>query len=353
MVVTSRKTTYSDPMRYSKSSKLFLLILVAVAWIVFGFNTSNADYANYEASYNYTAKSGELDNYFEVGFRLLFYISARLGLSYQAFLIVISILTLALFIVAIRKLTKNVVPVFLFYLVYPFLFDIVQYRNFLAFAFVLYGLHYLLYKKPNLGTIFKFIAFVAIGSLFHSSMIVYIFFLIILIKNQKIFLFVVSLIFCSILILILNKDLLVAVLNILQLSRFVRYEFDGSISTFIQYFAVYIFFIILAIFKFSYSKHDKFSFKKMKILLAISFTIPLIILSGTAARFFRNTFVLFYAFLLDTKCVRASRIDIRDLMVYISLFAVLVYIVIAQFATGLYHDSVLIPILQNNLIFAR
>lgn len=352
MVNSATKFNYSVRRR-SQTTVLLVVMLVGIAWILFGFNTFNADYVNYEASYTATAKNGVGDSYFEIGFRSIILLSAALGLSYQGFLIVVSILSLSLFTLAVSKLTNNIVPVLVCYLIYPFLFDIVQYRNFLAFSFVLYGLHYLLYRKPKIKHAAKYIVFVVIGSLFHSSMIVYLILLLALIKKPSRFIICVSVLFFGLFIVMYNKSLLTTALRVFGLSRFYRYEFDGSTSTFIQYFAVYLFFMILYSIKLSHLGRYKFANRKMKILMVISVTIPIILLSGTGARFFRNAFVIFYAFMLEKNPVRKPDIYFRDTMIFISLLAALVFIVIMQFADGLYHDTVLVPIFQNNWIFAR
>lgn len=325
-----------------------LAVLLIFAWIMFGFNYSNADYGNYEAAYN-DIKAGGTNAYLDVGFSFLMKLCGLCGLSYQGFMIVISALCLLIFTLALRRLTKSVSVALAFYIVYPFVFDIVQYRNFLAFAFVLYGLRFLLKDKVRIKDIALYLVFVLIGSLIHLSVIIYSAFILVAIKRFKPFAVLTGILLALITFLIINNEILNRILMFLRFDRFVKYDADYNYSTFAQYFVLYLFFMFLAGIKFK----NKFQSNKFKLLLVASLFLPFIIMTGTSARFIRNTFILFYAFLLDTNGCKFSKMSLKQIFIHLALFASILFVFYAQLTSGLYYDIVLQPILKYNLIFGK
>ena len=334
---------------YIKPQHIIFAVLFVFAWITFGFNYSNADYQNYEFAYN-EIKASRPDGYFEIGFHFIIKLAVSLGISYQGFLIIISAVCLLIFVNALKYLTKNVGLAFAFYLVYPFVFDIVQYRNFLAFSLVLYGLHYLLNNQSqNVKNVIKYFVFVILGALFHSSVVIYALFFLVVIKRTKILALVTALLFALFVFLIINQTILMTVLSILHLDRFARYTVDYAYSTFIQYCAVYFFFLALALFKF---KKDMQS-PKIKLLILSSLFLPFIIMNGTSARFIRNVFILFYAFLLDNKGKSLLDMGLSQFITVCAVFAAVLFVFYSQLSSGLYYEIVLKHVFQNNLLFGK
>lgn len=323
--------------------KVIFIFIFAVSWILFALNTGNADYFNYETAYNLIASGGD-DEYFEFFFRLIVKASVTIGLSYQMFLAVIATITLTLFVNAIKHFTNNKTWVYAFYILYPFVFDVVQYRNFISFTLCLYGLHFIFKDSVNLKQIIKFCAFTALGSLFHLSSVLYFFFLLILVKKTKHVLYIAVSIFSFVIVMLVIPNLFETVLQFFGLSKYIRYEIDYNLSTFIKYFTVYLAFLLLGVLNLQ-EKYDK---KSLKLMLVIMIFVPFILFNGTSARFFRNAFVLFYAIILDKK---EESISFKKVILMISLLVVVVFVGIMQFKSGLYHDTVLMPILTENLLF--
>ncbi len=332
-----------------KPRYIVFILLFVFSWILFGLNYSNADYENYEAAYN-DIKYGRENDYFEIGFFALIKLSAALGLSYQVFLVIISAVCLFIFTKALSYLTNNLALSFACYLIYPFVFDVVQYRNFLAFAFVLFGLHYLLdNNSKTVKNVLKYFLFVVLGSLFHLSVIIYSLFFLVIIKRTRILAVVTAVLFAIIVFLIINQEILVNLLLLLHLDRFARYTFDYVYSTFFQYCAVYLFFLFLAVLKFKNNMQSA----KFKFLIISSLFLPFIIMNGTSARFIRNVFIIFYAFLLDYKCKKLSEISMQQIFVAVALIASITFVFYNQLCSGLYYDIVLKPVLQCNWLFRK
>lgn len=388
--------------RKSKEKVTFLFfLLLLIAWIFLGFNTNNADYGNYENAYNSFA-NGASNNYFEIGFYLLMRLCIILRLSYQGFLLFISAITLFIFSRSIKYLTNNRLLAFAFYFVYPFAFDIVQYRNFLGFAFVLYGIHYLLKPDKTIKNIILYLFFVLLGSSIHTSMLIYAIFIIAKIKSPRLVFGLSFIGFISLIFLITNQTILVSILSKIGLEKYCRYEIAGTLSTFIQYFLVYLALMIIVLFKFYYvdkiPSYEKINKKNstesmiLKILFLCICLLPFIIMNGTSARFIRNALIIFYSFIANSsyfvkiKTITFSRYSLSIKQVVsvssgslisavnkekytaflknrikfrkqwynlfrLATFAIIAFVFYEQLMSGLYYDIVLIPILTCNLLW--
>lgn len=142
----------------------FLLFLLA--WLLYGGNYWNGDREAYEAYYlrDSLASWG-----LEVGYGILNWVSNTLGLSFQLFQIVLSLVTLLLFLGYFFKTTRFVFISFFLYLVIFFPLDYVLMRHTLAFGLVLRGLCVLMASGSSSGI--KFIFIILIAALFHQSAI--------------------------------------------------------------------------------------------------------------------------------------------------------------------------------------
>lgn len=340
--------------------KLIFVALWIAAWILFGFNTSNGDYANYENAYNNFA-IGINDNYFEKGFALIIQLFVWLKFSYPAFLIVISAITLFIFTKSLNYLTNNRALTFLCFIIYPFAFDIVQYRNFLAFSIVLYGLHFLLKEKVAKEDIICYILAVLIASSIHSSMLIYMAFLFVLIGKIKQVAILFLTLFICVFIVIVKGLIPYNILTALGLDKFIRYDIDGSYSTFIQYFCVYAFWMALSLFKYykvdrtkkllTVNEQTTVATKTLKLLFICIFFLPFILMNGTSARFIRNTYVIFYSFLLTRNGKKTNKKNLWYFIIFVALLLTILFIFYEQLMSGLYYEIVLKPIFKYNLLW--
>lgn len=350
LIPNVKQSKFKNKELYIRPRYIIFFLLFIFAWIMFGLNYSNADYSNYEIAYYDIMACGKDNGYFEVGFFLLVKIFTLLGLSYQGFLVIISAICLIIFTKALSYLTDNILLSFSCYLVYPFVFDIVQYRNFLAFSLVLYGIHYLIDSKSKVSkNIIKYMFCVAIGCLIHQSAIIYSLFLMVLIKRTKILSIVTGVLFFAFIILIANPNILFNVLHLLNLDRYARYDIDFAYTTFYQYCAVQLMFLFLAVLKF----RNNLQSPKLKLMIITSLFLPFIIMNGTSARLIRNVYILFYAFIFEYEAKRFLQISVEQFFSIIAVIATVLFVFYSQLCSGLYYDIVLNPILKYNLLFGK
>ncbi len=154
----------------SKQNILYIIFFVAL-FIFMAFRAVNVgtDNATYQKIY-YKIASGEITLFSEIEFlfSLLCLIFSKLGFSYLAFQIVVSIFILTIFFVVISKLSLNKnYSIFLFVVTGVYFFSFNAIRQSMSICFVLLGI--LLYLKKNKMT--YYFLFVFIACLFHKSAI--------------------------------------------------------------------------------------------------------------------------------------------------------------------------------------
>lgn len=186
-------------------------------WILFGWNTGNADYFNYQHIYKSIDLYGRYKGV-EFGYEFVCRIAVAIGLSYNGFLVFYSFIGLSLITSTARKYTNNLSFVFVLYFIYPFLLDIVQIRNFMSMAIIIYATRYLVAdtKKDYI----KYIIFVILASTFHVSAFFYMIFLLVRIKSRK------KLTYVTLAILIIGvplTSLLPYIVNTLHMERYSIY----------------------------------------------------------------------------------------------------------------------------------
>jgi len=146
-----------------QKSKFVMISLFLLLWILFGFNTSNADYMIYNLIYD-----GHYPNH-EFGFMLLVNLFSNLGFTYQQFLISISLICYLILFRIINKYTIGTNYVIALYFIFPFMLDVVQIRNFIAMTIILLGIQYLLSDKKR-ATIKYIVAVLAASSIHYTSL---------------------------------------------------------------------------------------------------------------------------------------------------------------------------------------
>lgn len=151
----------------------FLLML-----ILYGCNTGNADYNAYKSAFDQNANISN-----DIGYNFLVSVFDYLGLSYHVFLFFISLSGALLISSTIIKFSLQPIKVLVLYMIFPFFFDIVQIRNFMAFSIVIFALRYLsTYSKRNL---IKYCLCILLAFSFHMVSFIYLAFLLVYIKNIK------------------------------------------------------------------------------------------------------------------------------------------------------------------------
>lgn len=208
--------------RRKKSYYLLLLLLL----LIFAGNDFNADYLVYERVYNNFSEYSK----FEFGYGFLMRIARFIGINYQGFIIIISLLGFLLIIRALKKYKANLNYILFCYSLYPFLLDVTQVRFFLSTA-IFINFVPLLSQKNKLSTI-KYIFGILLAASIHTSALVFLIFLIAKMKLKQIFKFQIVLFTIIITIFIIINGNKITFMNdligILNESKYVVY-FDSQI----------------------------------------------------------------------------------------------------------------------------
>lgn len=167
--------------KLSLSAFVFISIFI-VMWIISGFHTAAPDYTIYSNWYRETSLVG-LTQRFEIGYSLSMLLGVKLGLSFEQFLAVFFAIGFVLIAKTIWENCEYPSIVAILYFIYPFFFDVVQIRNFMAVAIFLSGLKYL--KEFNRKNFIKMCTLITLASCFHVTAIFYFLFLFSYIKSYK------------------------------------------------------------------------------------------------------------------------------------------------------------------------
>lgn len=176
-----------------KDSKVLFYLIFVLLIILFAGSTGNADQLAYMNNYT-NILYGMSDSSFEYGYQLLCKVCLILGMSYNQFLFIIAFTGLTLIASTIKLYTSNIAYVLALYFIYPFVWDTIQIRNFLAMSIIIYGSRFIIsYKKEYI----KYFICVIIASLMHVTALFYISALLVVFKNTKKMLNIVSITACA------------------------------------------------------------------------------------------------------------------------------------------------------------
>ena len=144
-------------------SKFVTVISLLFLYIMMWGNTYNGDYNAYKLLYD------GVELYpIEPGFKLIIYISNKVGLSYQSFLMVIGVVSIILIGRTVRRYAENYSIIFAFYLMSSFVMDTIIIRNTLAMAVVIFALPYFAQGKKM-----KYFLCIILATLIHVSMLIF------------------------------------------------------------------------------------------------------------------------------------------------------------------------------------
>lgn len=148
-----------------QKSEFVMICMFLLLWILFGFNTNNADYLIYNLMYD-----GHYPNH-EIGFIFIISLFNKLGFTYQQFLMSISLMSYLFIFSVIRRYSIKTNFIFALYFIFPFMLDIVQIRNFIAMTFIIGGIPYLLSNRKT--STLKYLGVVLVASTFHYTSLFY------------------------------------------------------------------------------------------------------------------------------------------------------------------------------------
>ena len=334
---------------FVNKKNIIFVLLALLTWIVYSTNTNNPDYSLLEQRY-YSV----YPQYFVTKplYGVLVWLFNSIHLPYSIFVCITSLFAITLFAryVYIHSYKKEFV--WILYLIYPFLLDVVQTTNFLSFAIVLQSLDYL--SSFNKKSVAKFTFGIIFASLIHPSSILYLLFLLAYIpkmtvsKILKIDALVVIILICGIALVPLLKQLGVFSGIITQLSYYLLFK-PSYIKGTILYLALVLFLLGSCLFlRFKLTNNwkeirDDFQIKILFIMLCF---IPLLLVGSEFVRYIRNMWIIAYCYLSG-----GFKLNGNDKMIFISVSIIICAILFYKelFIFGNYFESVTIPILSDNL----
>lgn len=148
-----------------RNSKMVSGLMLLAMWLLMGFNSHNADYAAYQAMYNFTmtrAGSG-----IPIGYWILICASRTIGLNFVAFRAICCGIGLLNIYLLVSRYTRDGAFVLAAYMICPFFYDIVQFRFFFASSIAIVGTIFLIEGKRTLKLFFA--VFVLVASTIHPA----------------------------------------------------------------------------------------------------------------------------------------------------------------------------------------
>lgn len=164
---------------------LMIFITCFIIKMIQKYNFAFPDYQNYYNIYSEIGLEGiQSVNGVETGFKILCLLFYNLGFSYLQFYMILMMISLILLYETVFYYTKIRSIVFIFYIIFPFCLDIVQIRNLLAGAIVVFSIKFLSnsFKK---GGLFYYLILNALAISIHFTAAYYFLFLLAKFVNKK------------------------------------------------------------------------------------------------------------------------------------------------------------------------
>lgn len=328
-------------------SKIYSLFIFPLLFMICLVSKDIPDMENYGDYYN-AIGSGDRNTFLGYGWLLLCIIGNKYQLSYVAFKSILYLITCGLVYQTIGKIvadSKEKNLVFVIYLIFPGLLDLIQIRFFLASTIILYNLVVFL-KKQNIKNGIKYVIATAIAFTIHSSSIFCLVFLFIpLLKYMKLKTIFITVCIASFGFIIVSpaiKDVLIAVLPDYQADRINSYFSSGHIKLialviysslfFLQYLLSYIMYRSNVL-----DDEDKKLMRDVCILnTLLLLSIPLVYISSDFLRLQRPYLLLNTALIIKNyKSSKSIKIELASIYTrYSSLYAITIvaYVILFIFA---------------------
>lgn len=349
--------------KYRKSNKLFTMLLIWL-WVLYAFSSQNADYEMYKNLYKeYGTQPIQFGAYFLFNLSCkLFY---NLHISYHGFLAIYSAIGLAIIGYTINKYCKEKNPALAMYMIFPFVFDVIQLKNFMAMAIIIFAIHYIIDANEE-NQIKNYIMYlilniVAIG--FHTFAALCIPFVVFGKMTEKklnivygififiIFILVVTKLFIPILGLVLPQEKITA--------YFIWETYKPGLSSTLKSIIIIVL-LIISTHYFKYTtlgdeKSEQDNFNKVVINIFNYMTcliIPLFYINQIM-RLPRSLLILYY--IMGINCLKIdgikSLINKRNVIILLSF----IMIIFVNYQTDIFsinnQDLTIVPLFKNNILF--
>lgn len=331
--------------RFNKLEFPILIFLFFGLWFLFAFNTENPDRENYVFFFNALEK---LKYYagLEPGFVFFIKATHKIGFDYQQFILVYSFIGLSLLFNFIIRYSKRPTTVIIFFVLYPYFFQIVQIRYFFASCISIWGCHFLIDKKGHYNL--KYILTIIAACLFHISSIIYLVLLLVNL-NYKYLTKLLPLIFF---ILILGEYVGLNVLKLIipKLEHYISNKTRTRMATKLFFLVYYLVKIHISLFlRKKNQKDDKYSTFAIKTNFISSIFYILIWQSMDFQRLEQTLIIHFYILITNSFSKKSIAFipnkNFHTVEYYICLIYVIILIFVLEFA---FSSRQVYQILTNN-----
>lgn len=330
--------------------KLFNYLIIVFLIVIMAGNTNNPDtqiYLNIYKSTEFFSK--------DFGFGYLILLFNKMNLSFYALRFVISAIGIILIDFTLKKLKADKRIFYILYVLYPFFFDLVQMRNFLAMSIVFFAFYIL--TNSNKYNRLKYVILVLLAASFQKTALAYLPFAF-LDKTDKYFNIIYAVIILVSLYLAFNRGTLLTFSNFLDQnfsenlnglhSKLLEQTRFGWIVTwayqFINYFSI----------KYIYDKKKdiltKSEYQCAKIAHYINkymfIFLPLYILTPTFSRIMRNVIpinIVIYSYYFKKSKLKFNYFKILIYVYFIFMFS-------NTFLNSDYLKTIIIPAFEDNYI---
>lgn len=342
-----KKTTSLRHVTYAQLIYFFLFIILLV---LFAGNTSNPDYYEYSTRYEAAIKSSNT-GYLLYLVGLIF---KKMGFSFQMFRFFEAFAGLFLLTKTIKRYSDKPGFTLICYFIYPFLLDVVQVGNFLAYAIVLYCLRYL--EEKNLKNGIKYTLGIIIASQFHILSILYLIFLLSYINKTKVLVWISTIITIVLTLGINFLPKLIPYIPLInarssQIGYYLTYQDSyrsGAISYLVILFAIYIVFVLKTYWLKQRGKQilDNSQLSFIKIFSLVFCFVPFVIINVEFVRLIRNIWILYF-------CIFTKKHWIKNQKLFLcAAFVIACFLFYKELAPGsYYYESVTKAIFENNLLW--
>lgn len=338
-----------------KPGNLLYAFEIFALWAISAWNTYNPDYNVYKRWFDLKNYGGILKR-FEPGFAYSMIVMSKMNLSYQQFLMIYFAIGLIIIALSVKCYCRQPALVILLYGIYPFFMDIVQIRNFMAEAIIIFALRFL--EERSKRNIFLYILFVMIASTFHITFMVFLIFLLAYFKNYFLTLKIsLSITLCLGAFIIIDPGGIAKAAS--KFVATVYFEEEMSLYRVLGY-AFFAVLIIVIVWLYYYrSKNGKQDNKEYNYLMYIIPTllvmISFIALSAQCYRFFRNMLLISYIVLINIGIKRERHIiKFNNMQLIISLSVLFISVFFFEHQLGRnanHYETVTRAVLENNLLF--
>lgn len=345
------------------NGKIFAFLLMFFAWALYWGNLNNPDYAGYNFLYNQMNYGAPIfdSRFSEIGYRILMKIGVLLNLEFHYFIAVITGISFILIHKTIKKFTHEYNYIYALYFIFPLMLDIVQIRNFLSMSIFIYSIQFIL--NNNRKSDIKYILSILLASSFHYSALLYLPFIFINKKENKIIVYGIAIfsVFASVLIIANNRQipLIKEILSLFYDGTYLLNWFDSKTNWgfLLFWFIQVLSFLVIKYSKSLYYKNNsssdqsiqsKFISKVYLINLMAFMFLPFYLLESTFTRLMRNILLLNYTSFAITNKSMKNRNDRFSYNIIVTAYILFIFTVQLYFP---YKNSIINAIFSLNRLF--